>query len=448
MTTTTTTNNNNNRDNNDNEHEITKDDQNQNSNQLGKQILDDEGFGDFGKQEGSNSSSSSISIKEGTAFDVIVVEGEDGTLFHNSDFLVSFKGEKKDKGGGSHNNTNTIVMKIEKSQEGDGDATADARWFQINNGGGDDDANDADNGEESNDAPSSDPMVALKSILKPGRNPISYFLLDAQGRPIGVAKAYIFLWKHDDSIVVSDIDGTITKSNARGVLGTIVTSQYGKVCHEGICHLLTALSAKSQVVYVTSRPIALANQTRKFLSNLRQQQSGDESLPHGPLLGFGGKMPKLLVMELVSHTTQKFKSGKLWQQVCKPFRQATNNDPNSPVFVAGFGNNLMDMQAYHAICMDISRIYKIDKKSQIVTFDKKINGDGGDGDGDGDGQGGNKTSSSNVDDGDFTFPPHDWYKDRIGTEFNGYTDAKLLYQFGFFDGDEKKKDHLKKYLAA
>jgi hypothetical protein len=76
--------------------------------------------------------------------------------------------------------------------------------------------------------------------------------------------------------------------------------------------------------------------------------------------------------------------------------------------------------AYHAIGMDLNRIFMIDKKSRIVTFEGTSTFEryGSDGDGDSDG------------DGVFTFPPQQWYKGRMGAEFDGYTDPKLLSQLG------------------
>lgn len=364
-------------------------------------------------------------VLEGSAFDVIVVEDEDGKLHQNSDFLVTFKGGNEI----DDNDTHKIVMEVDHH-------AGTKAWFPIIRQPPKQERNDEseNNGDTENSTfdeqrfwgcchPSAgnakpgmlskfkdgivenndDPSSTLKAFLKPGRNPIRYLLLDDQ-QVVGVAHAQIFLWKHTDTIVVSDIDGTITKSNTRGVLGTIVTKQYEKVCHVGICHILSRLSSSSQVVYVTSRPISLANQTRHFLSTLKQ---GNETLPSGPLLGFGGKLPQLLIMELVTKTTQRFKAGKLWKNVIQPFRKATKNDPNSPYFVAGFGNNFMDMQSYHAIGMDLNRIFKINKTSQIVTFDKE-----------------NSTSQSS--NGEFEFSSHQWYKDRIGTKYDGYTDSGLI----------------------
>ena len=366
-----------------------------------------------------------MSVIEGSAFDIIVVENEDGSLFQNSDFLVNFKGEDAIYENASHkivmevgqgNDVGTkawfpIIRKSDQQIEKDDSSTNthdiehfDEKrfWGCCHPSAGGSKPNMLSKFDDGEHESSDDASSALKAFLKPGRNSIRYLLLDEQ-RVVGIAEAYIFLWSYSDSIVVSDIDGTITKSNARGILGTIVSQQYGKVCHVGICQLLSRLSSSSQVVYVTSRPITLANQTRKFLSSLKQ---GNERLPQGPLLGFGGNLSQLLIMELVSKTTQRFKSGKLWDQVVKPFRQATN-DPNSPVFVAGFGNNFMDMQSYHAVGMDLHRMFKISKKSQIVNFDKS-----------------NVTTQSY--NGDLDFPPHQWYKDRIGTKYDGYTDSRLI----------------------
>jgi hypothetical protein len=429
------------------------DEDDMNTNKLGKRLMDT----NFENKK---------HMKEGTSFDVIVVEGgEDGsTLYENSDFLVSFKGEKVDKGGtiiDNHDPNKIIVMEIVQDGDKTTTSTSEKVWFQINKGRSDGD-NNVD-GDGSGDEEEELPLVLLKSFLKPGRNPIRYLLLDKQQRIVlRAAQANIFLWNYQDSVVVSDIDGTVTKSNARGTLGTIVTKQYGKVCHDGICHLLTTLSkhksSKSssssstiQVVYVTSRPISLANQTRQLLSGLKQgtdKDNNESNLPHGPLLGFGGKMSKVLMMEVITHSTNEFKSTKLWQQVVKPFREANanaknnNSNDSAPTFVAGFGNTSKDVQAYHAIGIDLDRIYMIDKKSKIVTFDKKI-----DTDNDNNNSITTRAPTNPMDD-NFIFQPEKFYKDRIGTEFNGYTDAKLLYQFGFYDSDEDKKAQIKKYLVA
>jgi len=437
------------------------------------------------------------SVREGAAFDVIMVQDSEGTLYENSDYLVSFKGEKETTGGTITNEDPNKMVVLELLVPTDdlvpGDTVSDKVWFQINKGV----TGTGSDGENENEKdPKQENLKALKMYLHSGRNPMRYLLLNLEQHTIvGMASANIFVYSQHDSIVVSDIDGTVTKSNAAGLLGTVgpfKEALYGKVTHEGICHLLSTLASQknenenengtTQVVYLTSRPTLLANQTRQFLIELTQpattstatttnentvdddnesarttanKEANDIGLPRGPLLGFGGKVSNVLVMELISHTANEFKSKKLWQQVVQPFREANNNnnntdsnenDTNHPTFVAGFGNNTRDMQAYHSIGMDLHRIYMIDKKSRIVIFDKKMEKDDDK----------NETDPATKEDTTTTtnnhptdFQSEQFYKDRIGTTFDeGYTDTKLFYQLGFYDHNEEKKANISKYFGG
>ena len=116
----------------------------------------------------------------------------------------------------------------------------------------------------------------------------------------------------------------------------------------------TAHSPQTHVLYLTSRPTLLANETRQLLVDLRQDQN--VGLPAGPLLGFGGKVRNVIKMELLTHSANEFKAKKLWQQLVEPFRAAAaagaadseSETASYPHFVAGFGNNNRDIQAYHA----------------------------------------------------------------------------------------------------
>mmetsp|Transcript_2369 Transcript_2369/g.2738 ORF Transcript_2369/g.2738 Transcript_2369/m.2738 type:complete len:505 (-) Transcript_2369:72-1586(-) len=436
------------------------------------------------------------SVREGAAFDVIMVQDSEGTLYENSDYLVSFKGEKETTGGTITNEDPNKMVVLELLVPTDdlvpGDTISNKVWFQINKGGGTGTGSDNENGNEKD--PKQENLQALKMYLHSGRNPMRYLLLNLELKTIvGMASASIFVYSQHDSIVVSDIDGTVTKSNAAGLLGTVgpfKEALYGKVTHEGICHLLSTLASQkhenenetgtTQVVYLTSRPTLLANQTRQFLIDLTQpattstttttnentvvdddnesarttanKEANDIGLPRGPLLGFGGKVSNVLVMELISHTANEFKSKKLWQQVVQPFREANNNnnntdsnenDTNHPTFVAGFGNNTRDMQAYHSIGMDLRRIYMIDKKSRIVIFDKKMEDD------DKNETDPATTVTTATNNRPTDFQSEQFYKDRIGTTFDeGYTDTKLMFQLGFYDHNEEKKANISKYFGG
>ena len=253
-------------------------------------------------------------------------------------------------------------------------------------------------------------LTELASLLKPGKNPVRYLFRNHQ-RVLGAVQASIFLWSDRDRIVVCDVDGTITKTNVRGIYDTIVTEKYG-YCHDRVCQFMSSLKGHSQqsqtqstneqkgeetgavnVLYLTSRPLFIAQTTRRFLSNLtqgkginnnsppskmkqqQQQHNTDQEethrLPEGPLMGFAGRFLEVMKMELMTKTVHLFKASLLMDQVVTPFCDVSENphEKHQSLFVAGFGNTLMDVQAYHMAGMNLSQIYFIDKKSKIACFD-------------------------------------------------------------------------------
>jgi len=148
-----------------------------------------------------------------------------------------------------------------------------------------------------------------KNILLPGRNSIRYVLVERRPPqfrhqsvkkylPVDTAQAFVYLWSVHDKIIIADIDGTVTKSDVRGVISSVVTENYKHV-HAGVCAFFSGLvnnektehvssedakhSKKNQlkenvrVVYLSSRPISLMNSTRKFLSQLSQLSSTTEN---------------------------------------------------------------------------------------------------------------------------------------------------------------------------
>jgi hypothetical protein len=145
-------------------------------------------------------------LMEGDAFDVIVVESEDHKLYQDSEFLVSFPSAVQP----SH----TIVLEVrggESSSESSNKATARSSpttWFPIIRR--DDSSEMRDVNHDGGDSlpwscchPSmppgkimdlngtvddSDITSKLAPLLKPGKNPIRYLLLD-QDKVLGVAHA-------------------------------------------------------------------------------------------------------------------------------------------------------------------------------------------------------------------------------------------------------------------
>ena len=74
----------------------------------------------------------------------------------------------------------------------------------------------------------------------------------------------IFLWDYSEKIIISDIDGTITKSD---ILGQIL-SQW---IHHGVTKLFTEISKRNyKIIYLTARAIGQYQQTTKFLETVQE----------------------------------------------------------------------------------------------------------------------------------------------------------------------------------
>lgn len=74
----------------------------------------------------------------------------------------------------------------------------------------------------------------------------------------------IFLWDYTEKIVISDIDGTITKSDIAGQL-------LNNYIHLGVTKLFNAIYQRNyKIVYLTARAIGQYSQTTKFLETAEE----------------------------------------------------------------------------------------------------------------------------------------------------------------------------------
>jgi phosphatidate phosphatase LPIN len=180
-------------------------------------------------------------------------------------------------------------------------------------------------------------------IIKQGKNDVTYEnIYQTKGKTKSrTCRGRIFLWDHSDLLVVSDIDGTITKSDVVGLVDSIgMDGGFGHT-HAGVCEFYTHLKNRDlRFVYLTSRPISLMGYTRKFINNLRQ---GEESLPDGLMLCHTGSVRDVLITELVKKNPNEFKADVLRRQIVIPFA-AAGRDVENKLFIAGFGNKLTDMK--------------------------------------------------------------------------------------------------------
>ncbi|KAJ3365609.1 Nuclear elongation and deformation protein 1 [Allomyces javanicus] len=196
-------------------------------------------------------------------------------------------------------------------------------------------------------------------------------------------RARVWLWPSSTKVVVSDVDGTITRSDA---LGIILPAMFGyQYAHPGIAKLYSRVAQHGyQFLYVTSRGIAQADATRAYVQSIKQQDAdGDEhvGLPDGPVLTSPDGLMAALRREVVLKTPQEFKITTL-AQVAALFDEAGDEVPRGSTdrdlasagaataspFVAGFGNRETDMIAYTAVAIPPTHCFCVDNSGSIVVL--------------------------------------------------------------------------------
>lgn len=193
--------------------------------------------------------------------------------------------------------------------------------------------------------------------LKDGHNEIKYFIFTPKG--FKVVHGNIFLWKHDDKIVISDIDGTITRSAFRGqVLPLLKKSWF----HENITHLYSSIVKQGyKILYLSARPFFQSDITRNILRSIRQEEA---CLPVGPVIVNPADFLRAFQIEIIYKTPDEFKISFL-NGIKELFDQVNP-------FYAGFGDKLTDYVAYNAVGIQDSLIFVINQAGHVNFNPKSI----------------------------------------------------------------------------
>ncbi|KAG0253804.1 hypothetical protein DFQ27_007192 [Actinomortierella ambigua] len=192
----------------------------------------------------------------------------------------------------------------------------------------------------------------LKQLsLNKGANTVSFSVTSSyQGTATCVAK--IFLWDYDAQVVISDIDGTITKSDALGHIFAMAGRDW---THLGVAKLFTDIRSNGyHILYLTSRAIGQADYTRKYLQKVEQNSY---QLPDGPVIMSPDRLFSAFHREVIIRKPEVFKMACL-RDVKKLFGD------KSP-FYAGFGNRITDALSYRSVNVPPSRIFTIDSYGEV-----------------------------------------------------------------------------------
>ncbi|OTA98906.1 hypothetical protein M426DRAFT_97967 [Hypoxylon sp. CI-4A] len=191
----------------------------------------------------------------------------------------------------------------------------------------------------------SDQLKALN--LKPGENSMSFTVNRA------TCHAYMYLWRVDVPVVISDIDGTITKSDALGHVLNMIGRDW---THTGVAKLYSDISENGyNIMYLTSRSVGQADTTRAYLYGITQD---GYRLPKGPTILSPDRTMAALRREIYLRKPHVFKMATL-----RDIRSLYG--PDNHCFYAGFGNRLTDQISYRTVDVPRNRIFTINSNAEV-----------------------------------------------------------------------------------
>ncbi|KAI3447646.1 hypothetical protein Pfo_004311 [Paulownia fortunei] len=199
--------------------------------------------------------------------------------------------------------------------------------------------------------PTTDQIASLN--LEEGQNMVNFVF---STRVLGSQRveAHIYLWKWNTRIVISDVDGTITKSDVLGQFMPLVGKDW---THSGIAHLFSAIKENGyQLLFLSARAIVQAYLTKSFLFNLKQD---GKSLPNGPVVISPDGLFPSLYREVIRRAPHEFKIACL-EDIKALF------PPDYNPFYAGFGNRDTDELSYRKIGIPKGKIFIINPKGEVA----------------------------------------------------------------------------------
>ncbi|XP_054618369.1 phosphatidate phosphatase LPIN1-like isoform X2 [Dunckerocampus dactyliophorus] len=171
----------------------------------------------------------------------------------------------------------------------------------------------------------------------------------------------IYLWNWDDKIIISDIDGTITRSDT---LGHILPTLGKDWTHQGIAQLYHNVSQNGyKFLYCSARAIGMADMTRGYLHWVNERGI---MLPVGPVLLSPSSLFSALHREVIEKKPDKFKVECL-TDIKNLFY------PNTQPFYAAFGNRPTDVFSYKEVGVPLNRIFTVNPKGELVQEHAKTN---------------------------------------------------------------------------
>uniref|UniRef100_A0A8C3APC4 phosphatidate phosphatase n=1 Tax=Cyclopterus lumpus TaxID=8103 RepID=A0A8C3APC4_CYCLU len=204
---------------------------------------------------------------------------------------------------------------------------------------------------------SSDQIASLK--LREGPNDVT-FSITTQYQGTCRCEGTVYLWNWDDEVIISDIDGTITKSD---VFGQILPQLGKDWTHQGIAKLYHSVHENGyKFLYCSARAIGMADMTRGYLHWVNDRGT---LLPRGPLMLSPSSLFSAFHREVIEKKPEKFKIECLTDIKNLFF-------PNSHPFYAAFGNR-ESVREKHSLGVPVCRIFTVNPRGELILEQAKGN---------------------------------------------------------------------------
>jgi len=227
----------------------------------------------------------------------------------------------------------------------DGSGTRQYRFWSALLGMGNPSANqrtNAANGEQ-----------LSKLGLRMGPNPVVFRVTTASGSTVSTSSV-IHLLNHTAKLVISDIDGTVTKSNIRGLLLPALGLSDWK--HGGVVELYSKIASQGYtVMFLTNRAIGQSDMTREYIYSLEEPPY---KMPKGPIF--------LQVESVFGAFKTEVIKGQPEVNKIAALSRIKGLFPENP-FYSGYGNKAWDILAYKAVNINPNLIYNVGEDSILVT---------------------------------------------------------------------------------
>lgn len=179
----------------------------------------------------------------------------------------------------------------------------------------------------------------------------------------------LYLWKSTTPIVISDIDGTITKSDALGHVLNFIGKDW---THPGVAGLFTDIASNGyNIMYLTARSVGQADSTRAYLQSIIQENN--TKLPSGPVILSPDRTMAALRREVILKKPEVFKMSCLndirslyySSDELQQLNSAGNDGDAKTPFYAGFGNRITDAISYRSVNIPSHRIFTINPDGEV-----------------------------------------------------------------------------------